>query len=97
MIGMWAALEQIFAEEGVIIDKSLSFFVGDAAGRIYVGKTPADFAGTDRKWALNVGVDFYTPEEYFLGLAKHTNFRLEGFNVSSLPEREFLRSLSLPI
>jgi hypothetical protein len=33
-----------------------SFFVGDAAGR------NGDFASTDRKWALNVGVKFYTPE-----------------------------------
>lgn len=37
-------------------DKDRSFFVGDAAGR------KGDFAGTDRKWALNVGIKFYTPE-----------------------------------
>lgn len=38
-----------------------TFFVGDAAGRV------GDHSDTDRKWATNVGVAFYTPEEYFLG------------------------------
>jgi bifunctional polynucleotide phosphatase/kinase len=37
-------------------DKDASFFVGDAAGRV------GDFAGTDRKWAINVGIPFFTPE-----------------------------------
>lgn len=37
-------------------DKDASLFVGDAAGR------KGDFASTDRKWALNVGIPFFTPE-----------------------------------
>lgn len=37
-------------------DRSNSIFVGDAAGR------PTDHASTDRKWALNVEIPFYTPE-----------------------------------
>ncbi|KAH9029373.1 polynucleotide kinase 3 phosphatase-domain-containing protein [Lactarius hengduanensis] len=79
MPGMWFELERIFAEEGVTIDKSASYFVGDAAGRA------GDFASTDRKFALNIGVQFYTPEEYFLKIrpAPHT---LPGFHVSSLRE-----------
>lgn len=42
-------------------DKAESFFVGDAAGRQYT-KAKADFASTDRKWAQNVGLTFWTPE-----------------------------------
>ncbi|KAF7302590.1 Bromo domain-containing protein [Mycena chlorophos] len=63
MTGMWDKVERIFAEDGVKIDKSASFFVGDFAGRIYhdSGKKK-DFARTDRKRALNVGVRFFTPE-----------------------------------
>lgn len=38
-----------------------SFFVGDAAGRQYKGKK-SDFASTDRKFALNIGLPFLTPE-----------------------------------
>ena len=44
-----------------ILDKSVSFFVGDAAGRKYPGGK-ADFSSTDRKWAENIGLKFYTPE-----------------------------------
>jgi len=42
-------------------DKEFSFFVGDAAGRHYNGKR-SDFSSTDRKWAHNVGLNFFTPE-----------------------------------
>lgn len=53
---MWYELERLFADEGVAIEKDASFFVGDAAGRA------DDFAATDRKWALNIGIKFSTPE-----------------------------------
>lgn len=88
------------------IDKKSSFFVGDAAGRDYP-KNPGkkkDFASTDRKWALNVEIPFFTPEvippvvrttfilivgqEYFLGKAPDPDFSLKGFNASSLPKCE---------
>ncbi|KAF7302604.1 hypothetical protein HMN09_00894900 [Mycena chlorophos] len=87
MTGMWDEVQRMFAEDGVEIDKSASFFVGDFAGRIYgdSGKKK-DFAGTDRKWALNVGVRFFTPEEYFLGEDPDPKFSLKGFHPSSLPE-----------
>lgn len=77
MVGMWTELEDIFRKDGIeigrrcdclsatklnlVIDKSSSFFVGDAAGRQYTGRK-ADFSSTDRKWALNVGIPFFTPE-----------------------------------
>ncbi|KIL00645.1 hypothetical protein PAXRUDRAFT_29641 [Paxillus rubicundulus Ve08.2h10] len=78
MPGMWYEVERIFNERDVEIDKKSSFFVGDAAGR------PDDFASTDRKWAINVGIPFYTPEEYFLGLPA-APYKLPGFHVSGLP------------
>jgi bifunctional polynucleotide phosphatase/kinase len=40
----------------VMLDYNSSFFVGDAAGR------PGDHADTDRKWAMNIGISFYTPQ-----------------------------------
>ncbi|KAI0027835.1 polynucleotide kinase 3 phosphatase-domain-containing protein [Vararia minispora EC-137] len=56
MVGIWRELERIFAEDGITVDRKISFFVGDAAGRA------EDFASTDRKFAENIGVEFHTPE-----------------------------------
>jgi len=75
MLGMLRALEDIYASENVeigklhyrsaypvidanngFVDMAESYFVGDAAGR------PNDHSGTDRKWAMNAGLKFHTPE-----------------------------------
>ncbi|KAG8748301.1 hypothetical protein FRC10_007692 [Ceratobasidium sp. 414] len=79
LVGMWDALEAEFKKENVTIDKSLSCMVGDAAGRI----RPKDFSAADRKLAENIGVRFYTPEEYFKG-QKVELPPLTGFHPSSL-------------
>ncbi|KAJ7651459.1 polynucleotide kinase 3 phosphatase-domain-containing protein [Mycena polygramma] len=98
MTGMWEELEKIYAEDGIQIDKPASFFVGDAAGRHYPNSTrKTDFSSTDRKFAMNVGLPFRTPEEYFLGQAPDPNFRLPGFNVSSLPTLPLYTPSSSPL
>lgn len=69
VVGMWTHLCEK-ANEGVPIDKAQSLFVGDAAGRPEnwaPGKKKKDFSCSDRLFALNVGLQFHTPEEYFLG------------------------------
>jgi len=68
--GMW---EQILKDYGLTdhgdIDHQSCVFVGDAAGR--EGDKSAglkkDHSCCDRDFAANVGISFYTPEEYFLG------------------------------
>lgn len=47
--------------------KSKSFYVGDACGREAKKKIKKDFADTDYKFALNIGIKFYSPEEFFVG------------------------------
>ncbi|KAL5017466.1 hypothetical protein ScPMuIL_007055 [Solemya velum] len=54
---------------GQKLDLSKSVYVGDAAGRAKAwepGK-PKDFSCSDRMFATNIGIDFHTPEEFFLG------------------------------
>ncbi|KAJ5072582.1 bifunctional polynucleotide phosphatase/kinase [Anaeramoeba ignava] len=58
-IKMWNYLENEENEE-IRIDLKKSFFVGDAAGR------KKDFSNSDLKFAENIGIEFYTPEQFFL-------------------------------
>jgi len=66
--GMWDHLLGILGKSSVKLDKAECFFVGDAAGRPHAWREGAskDFASTDRKFALNLGITFWTPEEFFL-------------------------------
>jgi bifunctional polynucleotide phosphatase/kinase len=84
--GTWLAVEKLFHDDGVVIgrfnqrlvlvrqylniaffneDKSSSYFVGDAAGRV------GDHDSTDRKYALNVGLPFFTPEVQAVAFLPH--------------------------
>ncbi len=54
-IGMW----QVFSQYIPNLDLTKSFYVGDAAGR------PQDHNSTDREFANNIGLPFYTPEQIF--------------------------------
>ena len=62
--GCWQFLvDQVCPE----VDLSESIFVGDAAGRPATSSRKQDFADSDYKLALNVGVAFKTPEHFFEG------------------------------
>ncbi|CAH1424492.1 unnamed protein product [Lactuca virosa] len=56
--GMWRIMEQHF-NSGIPIDMDKSFYVGDAAGR------KDDHSDADKKFAEDIGLKFYLPEEYF--------------------------------
>ncbi|XP_044759088.1 uncharacterized protein F21D5.5 [Coccinella septempunctata] len=66
-IGMWNILSDL-KNGNVGIDMEKSFYVGDAAGREkdWAPKRKKDHSSADRLFALNLGLKFYTPEEYFL-------------------------------
>ncbi|XP_072557824.1 bifunctional polynucleotide phosphatase/kinase isoform X2 [Paramormyrops kingsleyae] len=69
VLGMWDYLCKQ-ANDGIAVEKAQSFYVGDAAGRPAnwaPGKKKKDFSCSDRLFALNVGLRFHTPEEFFLG------------------------------
>lgn len=56
-IGLWKLLEQ--NNGGIRINLNESFYVGDAVGR------SNDTNDHDTKFALNIGIKYYTPDEYF--------------------------------
>ncbi|XP_035698688.1 bifunctional polynucleotide phosphatase/kinase-like [Branchiostoma floridae] len=68
--GMWDYMERE-ANQGVVVDRNSCTYVGDAAGRAkdWAPGKPKDFNCSDRKFAANLGVKFFTPEEFFLGEA----------------------------
>ncbi|XP_065300234.1 bifunctional polynucleotide phosphatase/kinase isoform X2 [Dermacentor albipictus] len=65
--GIWQHLES-HGNGGIPINLKESFYVGDAAGRPanWEPKRKKDFSCSDRLFALNIGITFYTPEEFFL-------------------------------
>lgn len=96
-IGMWNALCES-KNGGVKIDVSESFFVGDAAGRAknWTPKTVKDHSLADRLFALNVGLTFYTPEEFFLS-AKSVSFTMPEFDPRALIVSDFVPPISTDI
>lgn len=92
-IGLWSLmkddLKSEFDQTKLRISKR-SFFVGDAAGRIsasffrqkmYPSSRKGDFNDTDRKFALNIGIDFLTPEQfYFDSETPKMKYKMLGFN-----------------
>ena len=75
---------------GISIDLSKSMFVGDAAGRPKNWKPSTsrkDFSCGDRKFALNVGIQFYTPEEFFLGEKPYADFEWRSINPKEFYEK----------
>lgn len=84
--GMWD-----YFSAGLDIDISKSYYVGDAAGRpkAWNGnpKKKKDHSCGDRKFALNVGMSFFTPEEFFDGDKPCETFSWDGMDIKSYIEK----------
>lgn len=64
--GMWDILVQMIGGiDRIQLDQS--FYVGDAAGRPARQGHAADFSDSDLRFSINIGLQFRTPENYFLG------------------------------
>lgn len=57
--GLWTQMKTDLAKLHMDVDLEQSFYVGDAAGRT------GDFADSDKGFAKNVGIQFFTPEQFF--------------------------------
>ncbi|KXS17415.1 PNK3P-domain-containing protein [Gonapodya prolifera JEL478] len=93
--GMFEFMEREFGP----VNLEESFFVGDAAGRAAGWKAgrKKDFSDSDRKFAGNVGIRFYTPEEFFADEAA-APFEMKGFDPSTyVPPANVYTPVHLPL
>ena len=70
------------------LDRMSSFYVGDAAGRPQEGTRKEDFSDSDLKFARNLGLNFFTPEKFFLRSTQRLHCQL------STPSGVILRSVN---
>lgn len=90
-IGMWSELKDDYDLDAPdAINMTASFYIGDAAGREKTDKRQKDHATSDRDLASNIGINFQTPEEFFLGL------ETEPYDRPFEPRRFLQSALSKP-
>lgn len=65
-VGTWELLIQEYQQRGQEIDKNNSYLVGDAAGRA------SDHTDADIHYCMNLGIEFHTPEGFFLNITRET-------------------------
>ncbi|XP_073978476.1 polynucleotide kinase 3'-phosphatase [Rhodnius prolixus] len=83
--GMW---DYYISKTQGKIDINSSFYVGDAAGRVAEKQKKSDFDITDRLFARNIGVKFYTPDEFFLNESPRT-FKDVDFHPQETSEEDY--------
>ena len=80
-IAMWNVMTSII---GTTTVSKKSFYCGDAAGRVTKDEyqKKGDFSDSDRKFAINLKLDFYTPEDVFIRdfQVKDIKFKLDGID-----------------
>ncbi|OTF71427.1 bifunctional polynucleotide phosphatase/kinase-like protein, partial [Euroglyphus maynei] len=77
--GLWDHLVQQQQQQQIEINMKQSFYVGDAAGRPKTAMKKADFSASDLLFAMNIGVNFLTPEQFINHMAKYKRFEYERF------------------
>lgn len=79
--GVWKLIELFYKRQNKQIKKSTSMIIGNMAGRITLKRRKIDNGCADRAFAYNIGLNFTTPDRFFLG---QTDFSLWKWNCNIL-------------
>ncbi|KAL0883203.1 hypothetical protein ABMA27_016639 [Loxostege sticticalis] len=93
--GMWKILTEQ-KNGGIQIDKEDCFYCGDAAGRVanWAPGKKKDHSMADKLMAENLGLKFYTPEQFFLGHSiSNVQMHKPEFNPSEVKPEPFNEKL----
>ncbi|KAK1948599.1 Bifunctional polynucleotide phosphatase/kinase [Phytophthora citrophthora] len=97
-LGAWKEMVKLLSAKGEeAINKRGSFYCGDAAGRPKITGRAKDFAATDYKFALNVGIRFFTPEDLFLGSKQRIHTRPDTWELGFDPKSIALSESTDPL
>ncbi|KAM0788199.1 hypothetical protein ACM66B_001358 [Microbotryomycetes sp. NB124-2] len=98
---VWYHLQTCCAAERIEINMSDSFYCGSAAGRTYKDRMSApkpDWNDYDRCFALNVGLEFITPQDLFQGGDMEHTWALKQWNPAEWRhDRPFFEPTSTPL
>lgn len=79
-------LDFFLSQNKLTLNKN-SFYVGDAAGRIESINYKRDFSCSDRMFALNTGLNFYTPETFYNNNEKR-EFEIKNIGLNCFMKEE---------
>lgn len=98
--GMWQLINLFYKKENKTINKETSMYIGNLAGRLKYDKKRLDASCDDRAFAHNIGMNFTTPERFFLNNTKLQLWSWDS-NVLGIEEREnvmrYNKKLYIPI
>ncbi|TYZ63300.1 hypothetical protein PybrP1_009089 [[Pythium] brassicae (nom. inval.)] len=84
-LGGWHEMLQVLGLDAAGVDMDASFYCGDAAGRPKIAGRAKDFAATDYKFALNLKLQFHTPEALFLASTQRVHTHLDMWEIGFDP------------
>lgn len=88
--GMWNIIEFLYKTQKKTINKDVSLYIGNRAGRLAESKRGRrDYGCADRAFAHNVGIKFATPEQFFNNSDRYTRWQWNT-RVVSMNNRKFL-------
>ncbi|RLN97289.1 hypothetical protein BBJ28_00011401 [Nothophytophthora sp. Chile5] len=85
-VGAWKEMLKLLGADGEeAVDKQSSLYCGDAAGRPKIAGRAKDFAATDYKFALNLGIRFHTPDDFFFDSKQRIHTRPDTWELGFDP------------